>query len=343
MPRISTDDKKAKLDRIYQVIRSSGIDGIKVSEIEDLLNIHQRTIREYVEVLESEGKVYREGWYLFADPDYRPITLRRLEVEAEEAMVLYLATRLFVKQSDKRTLTAELMLTKLADMLTTDAGLKSDILDAANELVNRPKKQGYEDIFRRIMRGYLQRCPIEIVYHPYKGTPFQTIIHPYLIEPSAIGYATYVIGHSSNVDALRTYKIERIESAKLLHGDGYTVPDEFNGLELLNSAWSIYYGDELVDVTLRFHPNVARRVRETNWHPSQSPIEDDPENEGYVLLQFQVADTTDLVPWIRTWGANCEVLEPQILRDELIGEARRFAELYGWQLGGFAQNFSDLF
>ena len=35
------------------------------------------------------------------------------------------------------------------------------------------------------------------------------------MEPSAIGYATYAVGRSSLPDALRAYKIERIEDAQL--------------------------------------------------------------------------------------------------------------------------------
>jgi CRISPR-associated endonuclease/helicase Cas3 len=57
----------------------------------------------------------------------------------------------------------------------------------------------------------------------------------------------------------------------------------------------------------------------------------DEERPDSVLLAFEVADTTDLKPWIRTWGANCEVLEPPALREEMMGEARHLAERYGWQ------------
>ncbi|MDQ7034335.1 MAG: WYL domain-containing protein [Anaerolineae bacterium] len=61
---------------------------------------------------------------------------------------------------------------------------------------------------------------------------------------------------------------------------------------MLQNAWSIFYGDETIEVVLRFHPDVARRVQETNWHPSQHPIIGDPEKAGYVLMRFEVADTT---------------------------------------------------
>lgn len=328
MPKLTSDDRHARIERVYHLLRTSP-DGLKESEIANYLNIEQRTVNNYLRELEVVGKAVKEGLYWSFSP-YEPRVLRKFELPAEEAMILYLAVRLFVKQSDKRNFTAENVLTLLAEILTTDAGLEQDIVDAAQQLAQRPVIPGYEDIFRTIVTGYLHRRPVRIVYHPYRGDPFRTTIHPYLLEPSAIGFSTYVIGYSSVVSDLRTYKIERIQKAEIVSGEPYTIPNDFPGLSLLENAWSIFYGDEIIRVALRFHPDVARRVQETFWHPSQQIVSEDTEKPDYILLHIEVADTTDLKPWIRTWGANCEVLEPSSLRDEMTGEARRFAELYGW-------------
>ena len=80
----------------------------------------------------------------------------------------------------------------------------------------------------------------------------------------------------------------------------------------MRHAYSIYYGDDVIPVTLRFHPQVTRRVLETHWRTAREP-EWDAELPGYLRVTFEVADTTDLKPWIRTLGANCEVLEPREL------------------------------
>jgi CRISPR-associated endonuclease/helicase Cas3 len=42
-----------------------------------------------------------------------------------------------------------------------------------------------------------------------------------------------------------------------------------------------------------------------------------------------VADTLDMLPWVRGWGADCEVLEPETLRKALEREVKRMAEVYG--------------
>lgn len=331
MPRISEENITARYERILSLLRLHR-EGLTEHEIADFLNMERRTINNYLRDLEGQGWLVKDGprWMM---GEWQPIILRKFNLQPEEAIVLYLAARLFVKHQDQRNEPAETALLKLAEALRDDASLGSEIVEAAKQLARRPSEPGYQDVFRTVIRGYIYRRKVQIVYHPYRGKPFETTISPYLLEPSAIGFTTYVICHSSVVDKLRTYRMDRIQQASLLNREEFAVPPDFPGLELLRNAWSIYYGDEVVRVVLRFHPDVARRVQETTWHPSQQ-LTPDRSQPGYLLLTFEVADTTDLKPWIRTWGANCEVLEPEALRRELKGEARQLASLYGWRTTG---------
>jgi predicted DNA-binding transcriptional regulator YafY len=150
------------------------------------------------------------------------------------------------------------------------------------------------------------------------------VLSPYLIEPSSVGYATYVIGHASYFDAVRTFKLERILEAELLD-ETFEVPEEYCGPGLLQRAWGVMYGDETTQVTLRFSPAVARRVKESRWHPSQE-IEDC--QDGGCILRVEVPHPVEMKPWIRSWGPDCEVLAPEALRQEVAEEMRRAAETY---------------
>jgi predicted DNA-binding transcriptional regulator YafY len=326
MPRIPEENIAARQDRILSLLRLHR-EGLTEQEIAKKLNLERRTVNNYLRDLEYRGWLFKDGpcWVVGEH-----IILRKFDLQPEEAIVLYLAARLFVKHQDQRNEPAESALLKLAEALRDDAGLGSEIVEAAKQLAHRSAKPGYQDVFRTVIRGYVHRRKVQIVYHPYRSKPFETTISPYLLEPSAIGFTTYVICHSSIVNSLRTYRMDRIEQASVLNREEFTVPPDFPGLELLRNAWSIYYGDEVVRVVLRFHPDVARRVQETIWHPSQQ-VSWDKRQPGYLLLTVEVADTTDLKPWVRTWGATCEVLEPAELRDEMMGEARKLAHLYGWK------------
>ncbi len=342
MSRISDSRRSAHKDHVLKLVCKHSL-GIKTSEIASILNIPDRTVRDYLRELEEEYRITKEKW------DWFPITNRtplKLEPSPEEAVVLYIALRMFVKQSDRRNSLAEGLLLKMTRLANTELHLGDDLEQAAAELAHRPNDSDYEDIFLQVVRAYLLRRKLEIVYHPSHSEPFTTVIEPYLIEPSGIGFGSYAIGYSSTPNALRTYKLERILDAKLTR-DEFDVPVDFPGLEILRNAWSIFYGETTVQVVLRFAPEVGRRVRESNWRGLNPVLEDDPDQSGYVRYTFDIADTTDLKPWIRTWGANVEVLEPVSLRDEMIGEARALAHLYGWHTttGQDASHsrFSDIF
>ena len=325
MPRITDADKRSRLERIYLLLKRNSR-GLTEAEIADEVNIGRRTVNTYLQDLEFEGKAFKDGIYWFPLV-LKESQLRPLDLSPEEAVTLYLGARLLSKQQDKRNEPAETALLKLANALKADAGIGAEIEQAARELAQRPIQKEYQPIFRDIVRGYIYRKKIEITYRPLNwNKSFQTIFSTYLLEPSPVGFTTYLIGHSSIVDKWRAYKLERIESVRLTKEE-YALPPDFPGLEILRNAWSIVMGEEIARVVLRFSQRVKARVLETRWHPSQQ-TRDDTEKPGSLLWEVQVAGTLDLLPWIRGWGADCEALEPEGLREALTREAQELAELY---------------
>jgi len=137
---------------------------------------------------------------------------------------------------------------------------------------------------------------------------------PYFIEPYAVGQTTHVIGWREPPGAVRTFKVERIQRIELT-ARSYAIPGDFDPRELLAEAWGIWYTEaEPVEVVLRFHPRVAGRVRETRWHRSEQ-IEEQP--DGSLVWRARVAEPQEMLPWVRGWGADVEVVEPEELRDTL--------------------------
>ena len=325
MPKTDSETRQTRIERVYNWLEQYP-NGRTVQEIADALHFERRTMANYLYTLESQGRVYEDKrlWYTLPDLHTR---LRRLKVTPEEAMTLYLATRLLGKQHDKRNESAEMALLKLSEALTDDLGIGQEIRQAAEELAQRPGDASYSRVFRIIMRSYIYRRKVRITYQPLHAEPFDTTLAPYLLEPSAIGFATYVIGHSDIVDDLRTYKLQRIQQANLVRED-YTVPSDFPGLDVLRNAWSIISSDKVIPVKLRFSSQVTPRMRETRWHPSQEFL-DDPDDPQGCIWTAQIADLVDFTPWVRSWGADVEVLEPKPLRWAMRAESRRLARMYG--------------
>jgi predicted DNA-binding transcriptional regulator YafY len=327
MPRVDEETRRERLNRILRLLLRHPL-GLREVEIAQRMGLPRRTINDYLWSGELTSKIYKEGVLWFADPEAVSITLRPVELTPEQAVTLYLAARLLVKLHDKRNEQAETALMKLADAIRSDTDVGREVYQAVEELAQRPAESAYNKAFTTVVRGYIYKRKVWMVYKPLHGRPFECEFAPYLLEPSAIGYTVYAIGHSDPPGALRTRKIERIQEAKLTR-EHFEVSPDFPGLEILRSAWSIIFGEELVEVKLRFNPRAAERVRETRWHPSEQV---EPTEDGGCIWTAQIADLTDITPWIRGWGADVEVLAPPELREKMMGEARRLARLYGWEV-----------
>jgi CRISPR-associated endonuclease/helicase Cas3 len=149
-------------------------------------------------------------------------------------------------------------------------------------------------------------------------------VRPLALEPSATTRAIYLIGFDEERRGRRTFKVERILGASL-------TPERFEAAggtpiatELLR-AWDVITDQEPVTVVVRFAPEVASRVAETTWHPTQV-IEREP--DGSLVWRARVAGIQEIRSWVLGWGGECEVLEPDELRDRVKAELTTALERY---------------
>jgi proteasome accessory factor B len=105
----------------------------------------------------------------------------------------------------------------------------------------------------------------------------------------------------------------------------YTIPASFDPEAYLATSWGIMSGKEVAEVVLRFTPAATPHVRERRWHPSQRLIVTP---EGGCLLRVCVSEPVEMQPWIRSWGAQVEVLAPDGLRDRIAADLRQAADQY---------------
>lgn len=77
---------------------------------------------------------------------------------------------------------------------------------------------------------------------------------------------------------------------------------------------------------LKFSPKAAGRVKESQWHSSQKITD---LNNGKILVEFNISQPDEMYPWIRGWGVDVEILEPDYLRQRFIEEIREMGKKYG--------------
>jgi CRISPR-associated endonuclease/helicase Cas3 len=326
MPRIDDENKQALKQQIWLMIQQNR--GIKTREIANILNIGIRRLNYYLRQLKDEGKIEQQGWSLYP-LEFNGPRLYRFELSPVEVVTLYLGARLLVKQHDHRNEPAERALRRLAAVLRSDAPIGKEIERVANELAQRAENPQYQSTFRTVAEGYAYRKKIKLTYKPPGKQAFETNFETYLIEPSLVGAATYIIGKSSIDRGTREhseYKLGRIQAAAMTD-EPYDIPEKYQSFEVMRDAFSVIGGEAKEEVELRFHPDVAERVQETKWHFHEETWLD-PEKPGWLRWKTKVPNVLDMRPWIKGWGSQVEVLKPAKLREELKRDARELVELY---------------
>ena len=309
-----------RLRLIEQLLyRRSG--GLRACELAEHCGVHRSTVYRDLVTLGTTGvPIWNDGpvWHLNRD---RYLTHVRLSLD--EATALFMAARLLSRHSDEHNPHVVSALDKLATSLPQPIG--DHIEQTADTVRDRPVNAAYIDVLEGITRAWAGRRRAEIGYRsPRSGELRVHKFDPYYLEPSAVGYACYVIGHDHWAKDLRTFKLERLEFARPLD-ESYEIPEDFDPNQHLSSGWGIMWGQKQQQVVLRFSGDVTARVKESIWHQSQELEECD---DGGCILRVWVAMPMEMKPWIRGWGPECQVLAPGWLRDEIAEELRRAAEMY---------------
>ncbi|MCA9936397.1 MAG: WYL domain-containing protein, partial [Anaerolineales bacterium] len=226
--------------------------------------------------------------------------------------------------------------------ITLNQPLMDRLLRSTDFIPKADEGEGDTAVLEKVITCWIEQRKIRIRYQGLQSRKTTVhLVNPYLLEPSLWDDSIYLVGYSETMDKIIPFKLNRIQKAADTT-QPIIFPKSFNESEFIRNVWSIWDGDgELVTVKLKFRGKTAvRRVQESVWHPNQAEPELLP--NGDLIWSTQVAEWREMLPWIRGWGADCEVLEPVELRETLMGEAKAIAEQYGWHVSTNHSNQSSV-
>ena len=171
------------------------------------------------------------------------------------------------------------------------------------------------DHFQAVGSALLRRKRLVIRYHA-RGTDEVTERE---VSPQRLNHYRdnwYLDAWCHLRDGLRAFSVNAIEHAEILDKKAKDVADKRLD-EVLGSGYGVFSGDQISWAVLRFTPERARWVASERWHRNQKGkfLED-----GSYELRVPYADDRELIMDIMKYGSDCEVIEPDALRQRVANE-----------------------
>jgi predicted DNA-binding transcriptional regulator YafY len=310
-------------------------EGLHRADIARRLGVHKSTIGRDITLLTSQLPLIEEadGRIRLDRHGY----LHTIHLTMHELEALHLSARLFSKVMRFPFPHASAALRKLADAQgRVSPALAARIRDTAEELdefisASSGDYATYRKVIEELGIAISEMRPVKISHFSReKQSTRQFHLFPVTLEPHPEGKAVHLIGWDLDAEEpfFRTIKTERIDSVILEPPD----PDLFacipteRMMEGLRNAWSIWSTDAPpIPVRLCFSSVVADRVAETQWHSSQKL---DYLPDGRLIWSALIAEPKEMYPWIRGWGPDVEILEPEDLRLRHRSDLERGVALY---------------
>jgi len=295
-------------------------EGLTTPEIADYLGVTRQTAHKDIQRLSLDGvPIYEEGTRYYLDPSYQT----ELVLSLAQAWFLYLPLRRLVRADLHR-------LPVVHSLLHQITGLLQD--EIADQLTPLPE---YHEVdadtrFKMLVQCWHEGRIVDVAYlKPHASRATMLTIQPWWFEPAVWSDAFYLIGGRVRSDGAvdpMTLKVDRIQSVQATN-DRFERPEASQLLNAIEKTWGIWMGEgEPITVRLRFHNRQLDRLRETRWHATQQlSLEPD----GSVIWEAKISEPQEMLPWIRGWGADVEVLEPEDIRQRVAAEAEATARLYG--------------
>jgi proteasome accessory factor B len=195
--------------------------------------------------------------------------------------------------------------------------------------VDRPEAAAAAATLRRLSDALLGRKRVRFRYHGiYRGSATQRDVAPYGLLFHASNW--YLIGHDALRDAIRVFRVGRMEEIEVNRTRpdtaDYEIPAGFRLSDYMDrEAWEL--GDPAdaglrVLVLFRF-PTALWAERNGHGELVES------RSGGDAVRALEVQQTEPFLRWILSLAGEAQILEPLALRSELDALARTIAEVHG--------------
>lgn len=322
--------KTALCIQMLQILNSGRV--YKVSELARRLETNPRNIIEYKKELEDAGYFIvsipgRFGGYQLDKSSIIP----SLKLTEEEKKILQIANDYL--KAHKDFLDVDLFQTALSKIFSSMNTIP--FIDETFIIPGVTLLMSDEELRERYVA--MENCisskrKISIDFLSNDNVVRTRVFHPYKLF--IYNNAWFVIGYCERVNNIRVLKLNRIENFKELN-EKFRMLLTYNEQDYLNakglkkiSNWNNEFSlgdekEEWVHIKLKFSGHPARYVKEFRYGENQviTPIDKDT-----TILECDMQYEYNVVKFVLGFGLDCEVLEPQSLKQIVKNIAKKMAK-----------------
>ena len=295
----------------------------KAADLAEQLGVSVRTVHRYIDQLNEMGiPVYSERGPYGGFSLVRGYKMPPLVFTPQEAVAVYLGTSLVEEIWGSLYADAARGVTAKLDNVLPDEQ-RQEVAWARRTLVatgmQRTDHTSLGPALEKLRQAARQRRRVTMVYHSRnRPEPLERDVEPYALVHRWGWW--YVIGHCCLRDALRVFRVDRIQDLTLRRVR-YEIPEGFDVHHYL--AEEEWFPPQF-HVRMRFSPQAALDAQEEGR--SWDTVEQQP--DGSLVVTFGATDLAWAARAALWYGPQVEVLEPKELRRRIKDLAIAIAERY---------------
>lgn len=169
------------------------------------------------------------------------------------------------------------------------------------------------------------KSPIRVSYLKFDDTqPKERIVSPYLLKEYRNRW--YLVGLQHETNNIRKFALDRIHSLYTTEGEAFIETKGFNPELYFKNTIGISMEDgKAENIVLSFTPHDGHYVKTQHLHQSQETMIDD---EKELRIKLRVVINYELIATILSFGKNVKVLEPEVLRQQILDTFEECRALY---------------
>ncbi len=294
------------------------VGGLRAVEIAEVCGVDRRTVYRDLSLMNKAGiPVYQKEGRFFLDRQHyaASVSLNLHELAALCHVTSHAAA--YMEQQNPHTVSA---LVKLSRALPRS--IAAHVQYVLELLQRHPVDQALTSILETLTLAWAEQAQVKLWYRSSADTVVIREFATYFIE-ARLGGALYVVGLDYASQKVITLRLQQIKRVQMLNMH-YHIPSQ-----LKHSRSTVVLDDapreKPGEVVLVFSAEVVPLIRQRMNKLAQriTMLQD-----GRGMLNLRVSDWREIVPWVRSWGIDVEVLRPTVLRDHMAAEAARIAAAY---------------